>query len=884
MDSITSITVPVDNFEFQTFTSTDTNLIGNQEVEVVLNTNTDSVEYYLYDQNQQLLEEDYNFIGWQTNADSTATDLPDTLKNVNLDPEKDVLNSLPSTGKYYPFYTFVRNKFLSSTNSRFYIDSISGDRKELTIKTNNLTPEQLTSLTEEFLAEADSSEYFKEFYLNFGENQSIIGLDLRQEGDTLKIKLYLPLSGDFQTKSTFWIQFRVADPIAYEVDYLQILTPEDTTLKLRGPNLNIERKKDSPNSTEYKDKTQLDFTYSTGSRAQLSSLLQEKGIELNIDYTDYSNFVHFSSATQRLQNFYYKVQLIESGSNRINEITGSTMPAGQQSQSIASLQGEIDRIITNFDGYDYYLYYESGSKAWPKTNSTKPYTLASTGSVEVIAWYGTEGLDGTGQLQSASLYDNENQDNLVYSIPEFIREDSANAGYELFIEMIGQHFDNLYLYTEAITQKYNADNRLDYGVSKDLVADTLRSFGVKLYENNFSTDDLYTALIGLTPEGSTLPLPSISTTFPVTGSGLEYIETIISASNEVIPLDDLNKSIYKRLYHNLPALVKKKGTAAGLRNLINAFGIPDTILRINEFGGKDKNPNTWDYDQNEYDYAFNTSGDGFVNMGWENSPFEFTINTANTSVGSSNSDQFQLPLVSSLPLNAVVDWGDGSSDTVTVFNQAETTHTYASSGTYTVSITGDLSGWQFAAGGDRLKMLNVLQWSGLNISVGQGFQGCTNLTATATDTPIITSTSLLRYFQDCTNFNGAIGNWDMSNVTSMNRMFRTTPSFNQPIGNWSVQNVTVMLEMFEGATAFNQDIGSWNVSNVSNFTDFMNGKTAANYSAANLDSIYNGWSSRPVQPNISIKFGSINYTAAGQAGKDVLTNAPNNWTITDGGI
>ena len=175
------------------------------------------------------------------------------------------------------------------------------------------------------------------------------------------------------------------------------------------------------------------------------------------------------------------------------------MPAGQQSQSIAILQDEIDEIITNFDGYDYYLYYESGSKAWPKTNSTKPYTLTSTGSAEVIAWYGTEGLDGTGQLQSASIYDNENQDNLVYSIPEYIREDSDNAGYDLFIEMIGQHFDNLYLYTEAITQKYNADNRLDYGISKDLVADTLRSFGVKLYENNFSTDDLYTALIGLTP-------------------------------------------------------------------------------------------------------------------------------------------------------------------------------------------------------------------------------------------------------------------------------------------------------------------------------------------------------------------------------------------------
>ena len=183
--------------------------------------------------------------------------------------------------------------------------------------------------------------------------------------------------------------------------------------------------------------------------------------------------------------------------------------------------------------------------------------------------------------------------------------------------MVGQNFDTLFLYTDQISEKYNADNRLDYGVSKDLVADTLRSFGVKLYQNNFTSDDLYTALIGLTPSGSTLLLPNITTSFPVTGSGIEYIKTIISASNDNIPLDDLNKSIYKRLYHNLPLLVKKKGTVAGLQLLVNTYGIPDTILRVTEFGGKDKtNTNDWDYAQHKYNYAFKTLGTGFANIIW----------------------------------------------------------------------------------------------------------------------------------------------------------------------------------------------------------------------------------------------------------------------------
>jgi surface protein len=313
--------------------------------------------------------------------------------------------------------------------------------------------------------------------------------------------------------------------------------------------------------------------------------------------------------------------------------------------------------------------------------------------------------------------------------------------------------------------------------------------------------------------------------------------------------------------------------------------------------------------------------------------FKFTIDTTNLSTGSSNSDQFQLPLVSSLPLNAVVDWGDGNTDTITTFNQAETLHTYASSGTYTIKITGDLSGWQFNNGGDRLKMLNIASWGVLNISVNNVFYGCTNLTATATDAPLISSTNLNQCFRGCSNFNGAIGSWDTSAVTIMSSMFSSATSFNQDIGSWDVSSVTIMTSMFISATAFNkniglwntsavtqmnsmfqsatafnqdigswdvssvtnmktmfynanafnQDIGAWNVSNVTNFIDFMRNKTAANYSAANLDSIYNGWSQLSVQPNLTINFSSVKYNASSQAAKDILTSAPNNWTITDGG-
>ena len=107
--------------------------------------------------------------------------------------------------------------------------------------------------------------------------------------------------------------------------------------------------------------------------------------------------------------------------------------------------------------------------------------------------------------------------------------------------MIGQHFDNIFLYTQDVTNKYNADNRVNYGVSKDLVADILRDMGIKIYQNNFSTNDLYSALLGLTPSGSLYNLPYTTGSLP-TPTGYEYINTYVNRiSYRVINTDRRHK-------------------------------------------------------------------------------------------------------------------------------------------------------------------------------------------------------------------------------------------------------------------------------------------------------------------------------------------------------
>jgi uncharacterized delta-60 repeat protein len=205
---------------------------------------------------------------------------------------------------------------------------------------------------------------------------------------------------------------------------------------------------------------------------------------------------------------------------------------------------------------------------------------------------------------------------------------------------------------------------------------------------------------------------------------------------------------------------------------------------------------------------------------------------------------------------------------------------------------------------------NLNSWNVSNVTTMElMFYGADNFNGNISNWNVSGVTSMAGMFWDATTFNQNIGGWDVSNVTDMSRMFRSAAAFNQNISGWDVSSVTNMLEMFYLATNFNQNIGgwdvssvtdmegmfnsasifdqnigSWDISNVTNFVDFMNNKTFTNYSATNLNAIYNGWSLLTLQPNIVIDFNTIKYTAAGQSGRNILTGAPNNWSITDGGI
>ena len=523
---------------------------------------------------------------------------PNSISSVVVFPIQDTERAGYTVGSYNAYYNFYKTA-LNSTQYQYFIKEISPNRTEIRLSVNNVDNEEIQSLFQSFSSSLQTKEdLFKDFYLNIGNAYFIATntfLDTAGENYTILIKLYQPLPADISTNTQAKVVLEAAETVGFNITFPPTPIEIDGDVEyIKGPNFNLQFNDEVNNSTiEYDYDTLINNTELTSSYNELQNILAQKGIKVNIDYTDFSNFIHFSSAEQRILNFYYKVGLIESASNEITNlltITGSTSASVEVTSSILNHENTITNIISNFDGYENYLYYTSESLSYPKSNSTQPYTLQSTGSAETLIWL--ESLTG-----SAATYDSENQNNLWYSVPTYLREDPINDNYRLFLNMIGQHFDILFSYTNTITDKYNTDHRLDKGISKDLVGDALKSMGLKLYQNNFSTDDLYSSLLGINASGSLLP-----------PTGSELIETYITASNSAIPLDDLNKETYKRLYHNLPYLLKKKGTVEGLRALITCFGIPDTILRITEFGGKDKiNLNVKDYTREVFDLDTGTT-------------------------------------------------------------------------------------------------------------------------------------------------------------------------------------------------------------------------------------------------------------------------------------
>lgn len=583
MAEIVNIIYNGNGIEAQDYTAKDAALITDNFINVSFGNQNDYIEYFIYDTNQSLLDKNYDARNYYPNLTDNA--VTNTYTSITLDPQKDLSSRGYTRGSLNIQYNFLRNLFNSNYGNFYWIKEISTSRREIKLASQTISNVDILNGFNEYQSFVAGLNYYNDFYLNFGDNKLLIAINVAYtqdaDGSYLIIKLYEPLPAEYDLKSQLWLVEKIAESVSYNVDIQVEAVQIADQNTLRGPNFNVKVNQTVGQTTPYYNYNNLLTTNVTSSFQKMLSYYQDKAVQINVDYENFENFVHFSSATQRINNFVYKIGLIENYNEQIS--TQLSLQGGSSNPTVAatvaSLSSSIDNIIENFDTYEYFLYFNSGSKfSWPKSNSTQPYSLYSVTSSEALNWLGNEttlpSSNGVSMLYSASLYDANNKDNLALAVPQYILDDNSNEPYLLFLNMVGQHFDNIWIYYKDVTNRYNNTNNPNTGISIDLVSDALQSLGINLYTNTSVSDNLYYSLFGINQDGSLLP-----------PTGSEVINNYVTSSIDTLSGREIQGELYKRIYHNLPYLLKTKGTRNGIEALINIFGIPRTILTVNEFGG-----------------------------------------------------------------------------------------------------------------------------------------------------------------------------------------------------------------------------------------------------------------------------------------------------------
>ncbi len=419
--------------------------------------------------------------------------------------------------------------------------------------------------------------------LNFGNDFQSLVINWQRDLENLKdqailVRLYKPLPIEFTIKTLVWISRELSPTWTDNVSV--IVTPEDQVIFfLRPPNKSSE-------VTQLFGKEVTNVTLNTllpsgsilssGSSVVLDDPILRKffnteaaeGVELNVDYADYCNFVNFSSAENRLLVFREKLLQIEELDRQLN-LQSSAASASLVSGSLTDVSGtaqfntmidaieDRENLIRNMDGYERFLFFETGSfsgsltglpedpqlviddVSWPKTNGV---VLAVTGSAS-LAYF-------TNQTSLAADYDLSNQESLVNNTPLYLQEDADSVEYLTFLNMIGHLFDTIKLYIDAMTTIYDRDPSPVRGLSNDLVWNVGTSMGIFL-PNQFAVKQLVDFAQG-----------------PATTTQDTYREAI--------------SETWKRFLHNQIYISKTKGTQQSVQALLNSYGVTPEIVRIRE--------------------------------------------------------------------------------------------------------------------------------------------------------------------------------------------------------------------------------------------------------------------------------------------------------------
>lgn len=427
----------------------------------------------------------------------------------------------------------------------------------------------------------DQNREFKTL-LNFGIDYQPLMVNWKAnsstEGPGVVAKLYKPLPPDVQEGTKTYISRELIYPLVDKI-LVQRKPPEVKKIYLRPSNKNI--KVTGQYGSSVSDVT-MENLLSSGAFDEFrphDSIVDEwyttnlEGSELNIDYSNYSNFVFFGSAERRLEAFRNKLTMIEELDAKINYASASlgaivSASGGTYSYSSSDAYAPMyqwsqqkQEVVRSLDGYERFLYYETGipysgslvqdseldsddasyyiaDATWPKmTGSLMPVSFYSSS-----VWYS--------QMQSvASEYDTWNANRFVNNLPGYIRDDAESGDFIKLFDLVGHIFDTVKPYIDKMPDIYQRNSEAMEGLSPDLVWDVAHSLGVSL-PNHYAVKQILDYTLG------------------VSSGSYVYRESAAE--------------MWKRFLHNQIFLLKTKGTKTGLNTLLNVYGIPSTVIRIRE--------------------------------------------------------------------------------------------------------------------------------------------------------------------------------------------------------------------------------------------------------------------------------------------------------------
>ena len=535
--------------------------------------------------------------------DSVTNNIINVDSAIGIDVYSEFKKLNLTAGTFRVAINFFKNLIGSYEQQHLRIDEISPDRTEIRLRAiDDESPEFLEQITNYIKNVRQTSDtYYKPYLLNFSNNQCILFVNSVVIGEYLYVKLNDPLPQNIALDFKCWV---VEEQKPAYIDRISI-APNliDTQYKsLANPNWQATAVSNTSNETNFRNWTEL-----LGSSTQTSQQIVDayfsgslSGIQLNIDYRDFNNFIFYSSATERLENFKYKLQLQEyytSQSMIVSQLSGSV--ATTNMQDFLNLK---TNLISGFDEFEKYLYYQSSSNLTtysnqsetfnvasltgsyitpvPKTNLYQPYTLASISSTSFKNWYNS-------LYATASLYDTLNINSLHYNIPEHLRLDSNSEDLITFTNMLGQHYDIIYTYIHNMSRMNKREENPKLGMPNELLYSVAKQFGWSLTDGNQS-QDLWKYVLGTSETGTSL-----------TGSN--------TVGDPSVPGREMTYAVWRRIVNNLPLLLKSKGTKRSVQALLSCYGIPQSFISINEYGGPriERAPV---YEKLNFDYALDLSG------------------------------------------------------------------------------------------------------------------------------------------------------------------------------------------------------------------------------------------------------------------------------------